>query len=396
MIVSKSRLSKLIFFSFMIDILILPYFPLFAINSLFFLMAIDFLNQRLYFEKNYSIATLFFLFFGIISTILSYFNQPLFFSENVKRIIQLTLIFISYYYIFSFFVRNESENIVKLINSIFFGSVFIWALLYFIDLNIFLNYKSYFNKNDSFIGFIESDQNTIYRFSYIWTDPNNIAYAILGVFLFSIFNLEESIIKNYIYLCIVFFVCLSSMSTTAWLILFFIVLPLFFVNSVSKRYKDIAIFLFFLLVTLALSWRILTELLSSDVALSAIDRFKTNNLGSDSGLSRLDIWRNVYYYHQDNLYKYSLIGNGYQLYNNNLPIASHNGIFLILFGYGLPALIAFLYFFFKLKVNKNYLFMIPFFLCFLINVMIGETKLFLLYVYLLAYVRAQERRNIVK
>lgn len=396
MIFSKNSLSKFIFFLIIIDIFIFPYFPLFAINSLALLMVIDFINQRIYVENNYFVATSIFLFFGITSTILSYFSQPIFFSENIKRIIQLILIVVSYYYIFSFFVRNNAVDLVKLINSIFFGFVFIWALIYFVDINNFINYKLYFNKNDSFIGFFEDGQNAVYRFSYIWTDPNNIAYAILGVFIFSIINLKESIFKSYIYLCIVFFVCLTSMSTSAWLILFLIVLPIFFINLHTKKYKEIIISLIFLLVILIIGSRLLPDLISSDVALSAIERFEGNNLDSEGGLSRLGIWVNTYHYHQDDLYKYFFIGNGYQLYNKNVPFSPHNGVLLILFGYGLPALIAFLYLFFKFKINRNYLFMIPFFLCFFINIMIGETKLFLLYTYLLAYVRAQEKRESVK
>lgn len=396
MIVSKNRLSRFIFFLVIIDILVLPYFPLFAINSLFFLMFFDFFNQRIYTEKSYLTAASLFLFFAALSTILSYFTQPLFFSENIKRFAQFVLIFASYLYIFSFFVRNDSKNMAGIVNNIFFASVFIWALIYFIDLNSFLSYKVYFNKNDSFIGFLEEEKTDIYRFSYIWADPNNIAYAILGVFLFSIYNLKVGILKSYLYLSVVFFVCLTSMSTTAWLILFLIVLPLFFINLNFKKHKDIVTFLIFLLLVLVVSWRLLPNLLDSDIAVSAIDRFESNNLDSESGLSRLGIWENVYYYHQDNLYKYFFMGNGYQLYNNNVPISPHNGILLILFGYGLPATICFLYFFFRFKISKNYLFLIPFFLCFFINVMIGETKLFLLYIYLLAYVRAQEIREIVK
>ena len=393
---SKDRLSRFIFFLVIIDILVLPYFPLFAINSLFFLMFFDVFNQRIYTEKSYLTAASLFLFFAAFSTILSYFIQPLFFSENIKRFAQFVLIFASYFYIFSFFVRNDSKNMVGIINNIFFAFVFIWALIYFVDLNSFLNYKAYFNKNDSFIGFLKEEKNDIYRFSYIWTDPNNIAYAILGIFLFSIYNLKVGILKSYLYLSVVFFVCLTSMSTAAWLILILIVLPLFFINLNFKRLKDIVTFLFFLLLILVLCWKLLPDLINSDIAVSAIDRFESNNLDSESGISRLGIWENVYNFHQDNLYKYFFMGNGYQLYNNNAPIAPHNGILLILFGYGLPATICFLYFFFRFKINKSYLFLIPFFLCFFINIMIGETKLFLLYVYLLAYVRAQENRGIAK
>jgi len=124
--------------------------------------------------------------------------------------------------------------------------------------------------------------------------------------------------------------------------------------------------------------------------LQSFERFQSNNISSESGLSRLEIWSKVYSYYKSDIHKYIFLGQGYQLHYKDHLIKPHNGIFLILFAYGFFALVSFLYIFFKFRLKRTYIFMIPFFLCFFVNVMIGELKLFLLYIFLLAYVRAKE------
>lgn len=392
MIIKKEKLSKILFLMVMVDILILPYFPFFVINTLFFLIFYDFLNYNKHIlDKKEFYFSILFILFSLISTYLSYYNDNYnlgFFSENLKRFFQLVLVFIFYIYFYSFFRKNNNEKRVLFLIRLFFVCVFAWAIIYFFSLDDFLSLKNLFNRNDSFIDMFEGGENNIYRFSYIWTDPNNIAYAILGVFLFAIFNLKVSVVEIFLYLAIVFFVCLLSMSTTAWLILFAIVMPCFFYNL---NYKDLKTLLFvFSIIVLFLIFglKVISNVLQSDVALSSFERFESNNIGTESGNSRLEIWKKIFSYYGGDLYKYVFWGQGYQLHHNDQLIKPHNGFFLILFAYGFFASILFMYVFFNFKLNKKYIFMIPFFLCFFINVMIGELKLFLLYVFLLAFVRA--------
>ncbi|WP_019837359.1 O-antigen ligase family protein [Acinetobacter towneri] len=392
MLVRKDNLSKILFLILMVDILILPYFPFFAINTLFFLVFYDFLCDRKFIlDEKFLCFSLVFLVFALISTYLSYYSDNYnlgFFSENIKRFFQLLLCFVFYIYFYNFFRKNRSNKETLFLIRAFFICVFTWAVIYYFSLDNFLTLKGLFNRNDSFIDMYEGGENNLYRFSYIWTDPNNIAYAILGVFLFAIFNLKVSVVESFLYLAIVFFVCLLSMSTTAWLILFAIVMPCFFYNL---NYKDLKTLLFvFSIIVLFLIFglKVISNVLQSDVALSSFERFESNNIGTESGNSRLEIWKKIFSYYGGDLYKYVFWGQGYQLHHNDQLIKPHNGFFLILFAYGFFASILFMYVFFNFKLNKKYIFMIPFFLCFFINVMIGELKLFLLYVFLLAFVRA--------
>lgn len=396
MILNKNKLSSLIFFLVVIDILLLPYFPFFAINNLFFLIFFDFFDKKKFNINNRDfICFVCFIIISLISTYFSFFNDNYnlgFFSENLKRFFQIFLFFLFYFFFYNYFMKNDSSKIVNFIIDLFFVYLFIWACIYFISLDTFLSLKSIFNNNDSFIGRYELGENEFYRFSYIWTDPNNIAYAILGLFIFCLFNLKVNIYKIFFYFVVVLFVCLNSMSTSAWLILLVFVIPCLLYKLNIKDPRTIFFIFLIFVAMLFFGSKIISDILISDVAINSFNRFQSNNIGTESGGSRLEIWSNVFSYYSGNLHKYIFWGGGYQLHYQDKLIKPHNGVLLIFFAYGLFALFLFLYVFFRFKVNKNYLFIIPFFLCFFINVMVGELKLFLLYIFLLAFVRAEDSK----
>lgn len=166
--------------------------------------------------------------------------------------------------------------------------------MYYISLDSFLSLKRIFNFNDNFISRYYSGENPYYRFSYIWSDPNNIAYAILGVFLFSLFNYENNIITIFLYFIVVLMVCLFSMSTAAWLILFSFVIPCLLYRLDLKRPKVLFSLLVLTSIFTFLLSGFLVELLNSEIANNSFDRFENNNIDTDSGNSRLEIWNNLF------------------------------------------------------------------------------------------------------
>lgn len=394
--ISKHLINNIFFFLITVDIIILPYFPLFAINSFFPLVLLSFSFNKLIFERNLFYSASLFILLSLISTILSGIFGSYFLSENIKRFIQFLMFFVMYFYYYDYFMKNNSELLVKKINDIFFSSVFLWIIIYLYNLESFLYLKSIFNKNDGFIDFLDEGTIDIYRFSYIWSDPNNIVYAILGLLVFSIVNIKIQGFRKIFYILVSILVCVVSMSTMGWFILFLFVLPIILYNTKIRVSKVLFLIPVFIILAIYKGPQVVSNILSSGAVEAALNRYELNNLGTDSGNSRFKIWEKVISYYNDNFYKYFFVGDGYQLHNNDNPIKPHNGILLIIFAYGLPALLAFLYFFFSFKVNKNYLFIIPFFLCFLVNVMIGETKLFMLYLLLLSYVRAHQKKECVK
>lgn len=393
MLLDKHNLSIFIFFIVVIDILVLPYFPYFAISNMFFLMFFDIiLRKKILVEKNIFSMFILFLIISLLSTWISYYSDLYnlgIFSENIKRFFQIFLFFIFYFYFYDFFSTDDNKKYIKYFIHIFFISVFLWAFLYYISLDSFLSLKRIFNFNDNFISRYYSGENPYYRFSYIWSDPNNIAYAILGVFLFSLFNYENNIITIFLYFIVVLMVCLFSMSTAAWLILFSFVIPCLLYRLDLKRPKVLFSLLILTSIFTFLLSGFLVELLNSEIANNSFDRFENNNIDTDSGNSRLEIWNNLFYYYNGFFHNYLILGDGYQLHYQDKLIKPHSGLFLIFFAYGFSALIIFLYVFFRFRLTKEYLFLIPFFLCFFINVMIGELKMFVLYILLLAYVRAK-------
>lgn len=393
MLLNKKNLSIYIFFIVVLDVLILPYFPYFAISNMFFLMFIDMiLRKKIVVEGKIFYLFVLFLIFSLLSTWFSYYSDFYnlgIFSENIKRFFQLILVFIFYFYFYDFFSTGDNKKYIKYLIGIFFVSVFLWALLYYISLDGFLSLKRIFNSNDNFVERYYSGENTYYRFSYIWSDPNNIAYAVLGVFLFSLFNYRNNILIIFLYFLVVLLVCLFSMSTAAWLILFSFVVPCLLYRLDWRNPKILFSLLILVLMFSYFLSGFLIELLNSEVATNSFERFENNNINTESGGSRFEIWSNIYSYYNGSFHNYLIFGDGYQLHYGDKLVKPHNGLFLIFLGYGLPALIIFVYIFFKFKLLKEYLFVVPFFLCFFVNIMIGEMKFFVLYLLLLAYVRAK-------
>lgn len=390
---SKSFYKNFIFLLTTVDILILPYFPFFAINTFFPLMFFSFFLNKKKAESRLLYGTFAFIFLSLLSTIISGIFEPYFLSENIKRFIQFLMFFIVYFYYYDYFLNNDAEQLVIKISDIFFSIVFLWTILYIYNIDKFLYLKSIFNKNDGFIEFLDDGTIGIYRFSYIWTDPNNIVYAILGFLIFAIINLKIEGLRKILYILVALLVCVASMSTMGWFILIFCVSPIIFYYTKVKFSKYILLVPILMIIAAYKGTEIVSIIFNSEAVQAALDRYELNNLNSESGGSRFVIWTKVISYYDDSFYKYFFIGDGYQLHNNGNPIKPHNGILLVLFGYGLPALLLFLYLFFSFKFNRRYLFMIPFFLCFLINVMIGETKLFMLYLFLLSYARAIQKKE---
>lgn len=103
--IKKDNISKYLFFLVVIDILILPYFPFFAINTLFFLVFYDLVFfKNIFFNRKITILSILFIMIALISTGLSYYSDSYnlgFFSENIKRYFQFLLFFI-FYFLFLF------------------------------------------------------------------------------------------------------------------------------------------------------------------------------------------------------------------------------------------------------------------------------------------------------
>lgn len=339
-----------------------------------------------------------FLFFVIACTATSVFFIPIKYTdvglrENILRAIQVSS---SFGYLFLFIYGFERISIrwdVILWGLIVY--VMVWGIIYVNDFSLFLSLKQFFNSHDSIMNLYESDADYVYRFSFIWTDPNNISYAICSTYIFLVTWRQSKLIYEILGLFTVFFICTISMSTGGFISLLLCVLVLF-VNIVQRsRIKGHALsavyFLISILVVGFLIYWLIYYFLPESAIDSSLNRF--SNKGLDT--SRLDIWSKLFTDKLDYLPVFLFYGMGYQVYVSGEPFNVHNGHFLLIFAYGFIGYLCYMLLLFRkphfVSIRK-YLFMLPFFLGFTINTYIGEAKAIALVMMLIALMRTNGNR----
>jgi hypothetical protein len=392
-----NRTDKFIFYFIIIDILFLPYNPYVATSNSIILLPLWFCLRKGYLQlidsSEWFIFKIF-IFFSFIGTLISYFTLPNEYfqegiTENIKRFLSLNFAILYYFYFQIIFKSPKiSFNISKWL-VIFIFYIFLWALLYYIDFNLFLTLKTAFNRFDSFIQLYKEVDN-FYRFSFIWSDPNNIAYAVVGCYSFLLLNCKPNIIVVSLLTLIIIFINILSQSTGGWLAFGTVGLFSLFLylksDLVSKfSFKKILFYSIILISILIILPKIVNIINTDQLFQQSFDRTATK--AEDP---RSLVWSKLFEDKVDYLGGYFIFGSGYQVYVNNHPFNVHSGHILLFFAFGLGGYLSFMRLFFvksKLVTYNQILFIIPFFLCFTINTMIGELKLLVFYFLLVASIR---------
>lgn len=380
--------EKLLFYFVIGDILFFPYFFLIATTySQLFVLIWFLLKPKCEFNKNEYLAFQIICFFVVIGTFISFLTIPNAYysfgvSENIKRAIQFTAA-ITYYFFFYYIFKYFSFKIRKLL-FYFLIYVTLWGILYFINFDLFLKMKEIFNHADSFLGLVE-EGGYFYRFSFIWSDPNNIGYTIVALTIFLLINCRVSYIMGWGSISMLFFILVLVMSSGAWLavILFLsIAFGIWFFHFFKKfsAFKKV-IFIFFTVSFLFLGVHKFMQLEESEIGKAAIERIESN-----SGDSRFKHWKNTL--SDKPLPLYLFVGEGYQTFVEGVPYSPHNGHLLLIFAYGAIAYILYMYIVFRKRKGvglKYYLYLFPLFLCFSVNIGIGELKFTAILFLLVAY-----------
>ena len=125
--------------------------------------------------------------------------------------------------------------------------------------------------------------------------------------------------------------------------------------------------------------------LESKIGEVAVKRMESK---SEQGDSRPKIWKELL--ESKNILFYSLIGEGNSLFVNGKIYSPHSGHFVFIFAYGLICYYLYMYLVFR-KMKKqtwsDYLPILPFLVCFTVNIGIGELKFAVLMYMVIAYSR---------
>lgn len=397
---SISSVEYFLFYFAIADVLFFPYSHLLAITVSQILVFIWFLLKqitRVKLSQYESDVRRFGLFstLVILCTVTSFLFIPSFhlqdgYRENIMRAIQMISSF-GYLFFFSYVMRKIKFrwDIVLFIFVIYSS---IWAVIYAFDFPTYLSLKRFFNPYDSFLGFLSDLENYDYRFSFIWTDPNNIAYAICGVLIMLVTWKQYNLLSEALITICALLVCILCRSTGGWLSFAYSIIILGVVQQ-KKSYNLSPMTRFVrgalaIIVILASVYVVLKYVLPQQAIDQSVNRLTSK--GDD--ISRITIWRRLFEDKVDLLPMYLVYGSGYQVYVDGFPYNVHNGHFLLILAYGMIAYIAYILLLFRKPKNVSWLgyaFLVPFILAITINTFIGEAKAVGLMMFLIAIMRTQ-------
>lgn len=230
----------------------------------------------------------------------------------------------------------------------------------------------------------------VYRFNYLWADPNNVAYATTSLSLFYIIEEKKSVIRKYIVLlCLAYILlCTMSLGGIAVAFVFFTIITLF--SNVFRRNKSdffigtIAILM--IVVFVSYNFEFFYDLFNSGI----LKRHEVyGSIGTAGGGGRVeDFLRGVQKFNP----LFLIVGSGQEGF-----VTEIGHIYLICL-YGLPVYIYFMYVLFKKKHNQTlfeYITILPLFIGFTMNIAIVEQKFLLITILISAYYSAKYGKLLV-
>lgn len=374
--VKKSKLISIYIFILIADLLLFPKF-LFSTPSFIFLMPLVFLINN----KIRILPTI--LYLALISILLaSVFNglvdNPIHFSENIKRIIQFLFLFFILLFDYKALDYELIFNWLRRFFSVYYAVVLFFLILFFYDYSRY----SYLIKviyPEALPMLLVNFENQ--RFSFHFTDPNAMGYLIVMVLAFQL-------------------VLVSSLREH---ILFFI-LALIIVLATLSRGALISYALVFATYYFFLGWRsklfiIICSLMAIGLIIFLSGAFIDNYLNvmleranAEAGLGggRLDIW----YYFLENINYNFFWGHGYMLEHNGKLIQPHSDLIRIIQSYGLLSCIIF-FLFLKGFCIRHLMLLFAFLIPFLINTVIDDYRLFGIFLTFYSLIRYSGSKSVL-
>lgn len=404
--------DKFIFYTCILDSLFLPYIWFISIPYTIPLLFIwIFRRYKLLREDNklqqeYKLFVILFILMGI-STVYSFILAPQYAYKNIVYFILYTLMFL-YYFMYAYYI-NKYEFQVKKLLLLFLLFVLVLAVIYNMDKALCHNIVLFWNNRSGILinenlyeGFVG------YRFAFIWMDPNNVAYTMNAIVLYIWCNEETSLFTKVFSLLSLLFILVSCMSNGGF-ISFGVGVGLYILVSILRlcrgkhktTYRITPGNLVLIFITIMVLYKLIPEIpsyLNSSVAIESLERIQSN-----SGDSRIEIWKTVMSH--VNFLEYLVIGKGGVTLVDGNQFAPHNGHFYWILGYGFLAYFIFLYILFrKRKVTniKQYIWLIPIFFGFTINVLLGEIKMMSILILLIAcsssakYLGIPSKENVIE
>lgn len=383
------RVAEIVFWFSVIDIFFLPYISIISVSYSVPLIIIWMLiyNRQILSGKEGRVF-LFLLFFMVVGSLISLIYPETLrwettFATTLKRFFQYLISFGYYFFYREYFMRNRVNINVFLL--FFCFVVTIIAVFFFTSPGSYAEIKRFINPVDFHTVRYLSGTHS-YRFNYLWTDPNNIAYLMNGIVLWFVLDENETFKNRIIVLLLSTFIILATTSNSGMIILIIELILLFGIRIVNLNNTKLNIttlfgVVFFIIVAFVFINTSLKDLIQGDLFNKWLARLTTYSSSSNFSGGRLnDLKEAVTYLNPLLLF----FGSGKE------GFTSENGHLYWIGLYGVPAYLAFMYLIFgkykNIKWNR-YIWIFPFFFAFTFNIAIGEFKWFTIYLAMLAYSR---------
>lgn len=395
---NREKVDKFVFYFSIVDILFLPYIWFISTNYSLGIVAIwALINIKNITKMREFRISVFLTIFIIISTVISFFCYP---SElktgytvwisNIKMAMQYMSYFL-YYIMFVYVIKKYQDIKIKKILLSFLGFAVILAIIYMVSRTGFANIKTFWNRVDSFTIWYKEGKAIQYRYNFIWTDPNNPAYAFVALMVYLLLNEKVNMLERLYILASTIFLLICSMSTGGALCFFIAIICLVIFDVIPNRAKvkkkinkqnkkKILLLVASLIVILFLVILVLSK---TDLYRESTKRIFGN--ADEGSSSRISIWKKII--KNSNIFHNVIFGTGgtQVIFKDGTMLAPHNGNLYFIYAYGMIFYILFMYEFFRKRKNvklRNYLFVIPIFIGFTINTIVGEQKFMILYILL--------------
>lgn len=354
----------LVFFVF--DLLFMPYLAASTPMSFFILILMSF---SLFSNVKKNVLVTYFLI--IVIMLSSALNGLTLYStgsvDNLKRVVQmslvLSLIFLNFEKVNLYFVTNRIVTILVIF-------VFYMLTLLIISLfspELYIQFLNIFSPNDIEIIYLNVE---MYRFSYVFSDPNSFGYLCVFIITFLFFYGRSSFILLTVYIIIAFLV-LSTQSRGA-LLAFVAVTSIFLISKIrfSLRTFYFMIFLFTLFFVLFQVFQ--------DYLLFIQESFKKRSEIEEAMGTGMGGGRDKKYAYLLENFNFNVVGTGYTLFINGLEFRPHSDFIRMILSYGFLFPIIFSSFFYSLRF-KNVLLCFSFLFPFLLNSVVDDYRLFTIF-----------------
>ena len=379
------------------DILFLPYFKWFSIC-----FSVPFIALWLAFNRNVAfkgregfivkVMGIIFAASSVISLVYPFaIRMDTSVSTTVKRSIQYFIV-LGYYLFYRHYFRNHKVRIDKVLY-LFIIFMTGLAFLYHIFPQEYAPIKYFLYPADNHtLRFLNNEIG--YRFNGLLVDPNNVAYLVNGVMGWLILRDNIGMKDKLIIMSCSIFVVLSTASMGG-LLAFVLVMGFIVLSGIKRRWymanpvSLMALVLFTVVVIIILNQDSIQEKISVNLMALLKDRsmhYKDRNDISGGRLS--DFIKSLNYLNPLMLF----VGSGKE------GISFEIGHLYFIGMYGFLAYMGFIWLSFRKTCNqviKDYIWILPFFIGFTLNIAIGEFKWLAIFYLLLAYSRTIGNKEMV-